>query len=132
VDPSANAASLAEQTKKDDISAAYKAMSDEINDRMYEVFCTLKADHATAEYNTWKDMLDHPAAYASVGLKVNHQINNPDGSELFSPGSALDTVQKILDFAKRKIQLAHEYGVFRKQRLQQFYDQREKIRNRNG
>lgn len=129
VDAAKKAVGLAEKTKVDDVSSAYQTMSDEIDAKMYDVFRTLKPEYATAEYNTWKDMLDRPAAYASLGLKVDHQINNTDNSELFSPGSALDTAQKVLDFAQRKIQLAQDYGTFRMQKLQEFRNQKETIEN---
>lgn len=129
VDSSAKAIAVAEQSKKDDIAAAYKAMSDEVDAKMYEVFRTLKADYATAEYETWQDMKKRPSAYSGLGLKVDHQINNVDETELFSPGSALDTDQKILDYATRKIELAEAYGTFRVQRIQQFKNEKEQIQN---
>ena len=129
VDQTAKSAALAEKNKVTSVDSAYKTMSDEIDAQMYEVFRTLKPEYATAEYNTWKDMLDRPAAYASLGLKVDHQVNATDNTEMFSPGSALDTAQKVLDFAQRKIQLAQVYGTFRMQRIQQFKDQKEQIQN---
>ena len=129
VDEAKKAEALSAKSKEEDIATAYQTMSDEVDEKMYEVFRTLKADYATAEYETWQDMKKRPSAYASLGLKVDHQINNADDTELFSPGSALDTVQKITDYATRKIELAEAYGTFRVQRIQQFKNEKEQIQN---
>lgn len=127
VDTTAKANALEEQSKKDDIAAAYQAMSDEVDAKMYEVFRTLKPEYASAEYETWQDMVKRPSAYSGLGLKIDHQLNNVDDTELFSPGSALDTDQKITDFATRKVALAEAYGTFRVQRIQQFKNEKETI-----
>lgn len=129
VDATKKSQALAKKSKEEDIANAYQTMSDEVDAKLYEVFRTKKADYATAEWNTWNDMLNRPAAYASAGMKVDHQINNADGVELFSPGSALDTADKVLAYATRKIQLAQEYGVFRVQKLQEFRNQKATIEN---
>ena len=129
VDATVKNAALGVSTKKANISAAYQTMSDEVDEKMYEVFRTLKPEYASAEYETWQDMVNRPIAYASLGLKTDHQINNADGSELFSPGSALDTAQKITDYAARKIVLAQEYGTYRVQRIQQFKNAKAAIEN---
>jgi len=129
VDATAKAAALAEKSKAEDIQSAYQTMSDEVDARLYEVFRTIKPDYATAEYETWKDMKARPDAYASLGLKIDHQLNDANGIELFSPGSALDTSGKINQYATRKIQLAEEYGTYRVQRIQQFKNERQQILN---
>lgn len=132
VDTAAKAAVAAEKSKKEDIAVAYQTMSDEVDARLYEVFRTIKPDYATAEYETWKDMKLRPAAYAGLGLKIDHQLDNAQGTELFSPGSALDTAEKITQYATRKIELAEEYGTYRVQRIQQFKNERQQILNSQG
>ena len=127
VDATAKANALAEQSKKDDIATAYKTMSDEVDAKLYEVFRTLKPEYATAEWNTWNDMVKRPASYAGLGMKIDHQLDDAQGTELFSPGSALDTAEKITQYATRKIALAEEYGTYRVQRIQQFKNEKKQI-----
>lgn len=129
VDTAAKAMVAAEKSKEEDIATAYQTMSDEVDARLYEVFRTIKPDYATAEYETWKDMKLRPASYAGLGLKIDHQLDNAQGTELFSPGSALDTAEKITQYATRKIELAEEYGTYRVQRIQQFKNERQQILN---
>ena len=129
VDATAKAAALVVTSKANDIKTAYQTMSDEVDAQMFSVFRTLKEGYASAEYETWQDMIKRPTAYASLGLKIDHQLNNADDTELFSPGSALDTDAKITSYATRKIALAEEYGVYRVQRIQQFKNEKETIEN---
>lgn len=127
IDQDAKAQALAAKSKQDQIEAAYNAMVKDIYDELYKVFRTRQPETATAEKETWDDMLINAANYASLGLKVDHQLNNADGSELFSPGSALDTAQKIVAYATRKLEQVRAYGPYRMQRKQQFYDERATI-----
>ena len=89
---------------------------------MYEVFRTRNPETANADHETWKLMVASPAKYVSVGLKTSYQVDDASGTELFSPGSALDTEEKIVSYATRKIEQAEEYAIFRLQQKQQFID----------
>lgn len=120
VDSPAKSAQEALNAKVNSKDQSYKNMVKDVYDNLYLVFRTKRPETATAEYETWKHMKDNPDLYAGAGLKVDHQVNNADDSELFSPGSALDTAQKVQDFATRKIEQAHEYGVYRAGRIQQY------------
>ena len=55
--------------------------------------------------------------------------NYSGGTEIFDPGSALDTDQKIVDYATRKIEQAHEYAIWRMKRIQTFKNDKETIEN---
>ena len=129
VDGALKAAGEALKTKKESIETAYANMIEDVYSNLYDVFRTRKPETATAEYETWKHMKTNAALYAGKGLKVDHQVNKADATELFSPGSALDTEQKILDFATRKIEQAEAYGVYRAERIQQFKTEKEGIEN---
>lgn len=118
-----------ERTKASQIEQKYNLMNEEIFTEMYNVFRTNRSDSATANYQTWEKMVQSPSLYSGVGLKVDHQLNDSNGVELFNPGSALDTDAKITSYASRKIEQALAYGVFRMQRIQQFKNEREVINN---
>lgn len=116
---------LEDLTRKAAEDAAEKAVLDlerEIYDQMYEVFRTKNPETANADHETWKLMVAAPNKYISLGLKTSHQVDSAEGTELFSPGSALDTEEKIISYATRKIEQAQEYAVFRMQRKQQYLD----------
>lgn len=114
----------AAKTVQDAIETAYNSMKTDIYNELYEVFRTKEPATATAHYETWKKMKEAPTGYSSLGLKVDHQVNNADGTELFDPGSALDTDQKVVAYATRKVEQAEAYGVYRMQRLQQFQNEK--------
>ena len=127
VDTTAKAEAEAAASQQAQIEAAYNSMVKDIYDELYNVFRTRQPETATAEKETWDDMLLTPANYASLGLTVDHQLNNADGTELFSPGSALDTAEKITAYATRKLEQVRAYGPYRMQRKQQFYNERAAI-----
>lgn len=129
IDSAKKSADESADSKKIQVKSAYDTMISEVYSQMATVFETQKTDAATANYETWKHMKDNPASYSSLGLKVKQQIMNADNTELFDEGAALDTDQKIVDFSTRKIELAHEYGVWRMQRKKQFEDEKQTIEN---
>ena len=122
VDQVAKAALEAEEAKKVQDAAAYDSFIKDLYDKMYEVFRTRNTETATADFETWKDMKAAPAKYANLGLKVDHQIDDASGTELFSAGSALDTEAKVLSFATRKVEQAEEYAVYRIKKKQEYKD----------
>ncbi len=124
-----NAKQVAEglKTKELAVTNAYNQMNSEVYAQMASVFRTTKPDSATVFYETWKDMVANPSNYHTLGLKVDHQLMNPDNTELFDEGAALDTPAKVTAFASRKIEQALAYGVWRMQRIQQFKTEREQI-----
>jgi len=129
VDATLKAAGDTAKTKVDSLAAAQASMIKDVYDKLFEVFGSRTAATATAEYETWKEMILTPADYAGGGLKCDHQLNNADDTELFSPGSALDTSGKINSFATRKIEQVKAYGIYRASRKQQYKDAVEAIEN---
>jgi len=91
------------------LEAAYATMTDEIYNQMYVVFGTKNSESASAYYQTWLDMVASPASYSLSGLKDD--LN-----------AALDTDQKVLDFANAKIADAKAFSLFRMQKIQVFKD----------
>lgn len=130
VDQALKTAGDSEKERANQISAAYQTMHTAIYDKLYEIFRTRNPETATAEHETWKDMLANPADYSSLGLVVDYQLMQADGTtELYSAGSALDTSQKITDFATRKLEQVREYGPFRAQKKQEYYTAKQNIEN---
>jgi hypothetical protein len=127
LDAAAKNAAEGARTKAKQVKDAYNLMNAEILAEMEKVFETSNSDAANAEYSTYKDMAENPAAYAGLGLKVQVQIMNADDTELFDEGAALDTDAKVQAYANRKIELAKAFGVYRMQRIQQFYQEKETI-----
>ena len=89
------------------VQNAYDQMSKDVYDEMYEVFGTNNADSAVAYERTWEMMKADPSAWSSLGLKD-------------IMGNALDTEQKVLDFANNRIEAVVAYGKWRMQRIEQF------------
>lgn len=122
-----DAADQAVKDKADQVTARYNEMTQAVYDEMENIFYTKKSDSATANYEMWKHMKDNAALYSGKGLKAEYQLNNADATELYSPGSALDTDAKIVAYATRKLEQADEYIVWRSDRIQQFRNERDII-----
>jgi|GEM_PF-6030386 len=122
VDETKKLEDLSKKEAEDKALSDYATLEKDIYDKMYEVFRTKSTDTANADHETWKLMAQNPSSYEGLGLKTSHQVDDSAGTELFSPGSALDTAEKITSYATRKIEQAEEYAVFRMQRKQQFID----------
>jgi len=109
--------------KTDLVLLAYVQMETEVLAEMNIVFGTAKTDSASAYKMTWTEMLAAPSDYSSIGLTARLAVGT------FSIGDALDTDQKITDYATANITEAKAYGVWRMQRIQQFKNERETIVN---
>jgi len=113
--------------KATQVTAKYSEMSDAVYSQMSSIFYTKKSDSAAANYEMWKHMVANASLYSAKGLKAEYQLNNADATELYSPGSALDTDPKIVAYATRKLEEADEYIVWRSDRIQQFRNERDII-----
>lgn len=127
VDQAAKDVAVAERLKKETVKAKYEELNGEVYAEMERVFYTSKSDSATANYEMWKHMVANASLYTSQGLKAEKQLNNADDTELYSPGSALDTESKIVAYAERKIVEADNYIVWRSNRIQQFRNERDAL-----
>jgi len=105
------------------VTEAYALLNEEVYAEMNTVFGTTNANSASAYNETWKEMIAAPSDYSSAGLTARLAVGG------FVVGDALDTDQKISDYASAKIVEAKAYGVWRMQRIEQFKVDRETIIN---
>jgi len=86
-----------------------KAYSDDVYAEMLRVFGTTSTDVATANYHTYKIMIENPAAFIEESLK------DDDGNQL-------DTEVKLSDYASIKIAEIEAYAVYRSKKFQKYKD----------
>lgn len=111
---SENTAAKVAADKADQIQAAYNTMNSEVLAQMSAVFGTTNPDSASAYEATWKLMAETPSDWSAAGLTARFDR----GGVL--TGAALDTDQKVLDYANACLQEVKTYGVWRMQRIETF------------
>lgn len=120
VDPAKLAAKVqAEKTQQ--ITDRYNEMNEDVFAQMESVFGTQRSDSATAYHQTWELMKAKPILFWEQGLKV-HVAHGA-----FEIGDALDTVQKVEDYAEAALAAVEAYAVYRMNRIKQFQDERAAI-----
>jgi hypothetical protein len=105
IDQAAKAAGQVEKLKEKNLQDSKAKKAKAISDKGEEVFPGLSAGELVLKAEMWRHMDTNAAAFMSAGLKVVEQVDAADGSELFSPGSALDNPAKIKSYAGRKLEL---------------------------
>jgi hypothetical protein len=100
------------------ISEAYQAMDTEVRQQMAVLFGTTSAESANAYQVTWEKMVSNPAGYASAGLTARFDVAG------LAAGDALDTEQRVIDYATAKLAEVDAYGISRMQRIEQFRTER--------
>jgi hypothetical protein len=100
--------------KEAQVAAAYNSMNADVLAQMLTVFGTSKPESATAFKETWDMMAASPADWATAGLTASFAVAG------FQVGDALDSSQKIQDYANAKIAEVKAYGISRMQRIEQF------------
>jgi len=96
------------------ITELYSVMTKEVIEEMAIVFGTTSVDSALSYEATWKEMILTPSDYSIAGLSARFDIAGLTTSD------ALDTDQKITDYATAKIVEVKAYAVWRMQRIEQF------------
>lgn len=127
VDELFKAEKIGEQNIKKQIEELYNEMVKDVFERMFAVFQTNNSDSAIATRETWKDMILAPADYASEGLKSPEILRDSSDNIIFGVGDDLNTEQKVLDYANRKLTQARDYGIWRIKRIDTFRDQRNQL-----
>lgn len=107
--------------KKSQIEVKYREMDEDILTEMIEVFGTSRADSATAFHETFKLMVEKPALFATQGLLADKAAGG------FIVGQALNSTQKIQDYANARIALIEAFAVFRMNRIAQFQQEKAAI-----
>lgn len=105
------------------VTAAYDSMIQDVVGQMHSVFGTSNPTTANANYETYKVMTETPALFSSEGLVAEIEVKDSLGVILFNKGDALDTDQKVVDYASRLVVLIKDYGVYRMKRKKQFKDE---------
>lgn len=112
---------LAAWTAKDkaaQISERYADMEQDIYDQLEAATGTRNPATATAQYESWKVMSAKPSLFHSQGLLAEIAVGS------FSKGDALDTIQKVEDYANACIAAVEAYGVYRLTRRKQFAEEK--------
>ena len=103
------------------IGLKYNEMVAEVYAQMVATFGTQDPDSASAYKETWDMMKEQPSAWTAAGLTARFDRGG------LSAGDALDTEQKITDYANACISAAIQYGIWRMQRIEQFRQERNAI-----
>ena len=99
-------AAKAQQTKLALVSVAYNTMWDDVINQMETVYGTKSETSATANFLSWKEMVESPASFV---------------------GSMFADEAAVLAFAQPKIEAARTYGIWRMIRIEQFKTERASI-----
>jgi len=86
-----------------------KTLEQDVITEMGQVYGTKNPDSAVANYLTWLAMKNTPAKF--VGLVARFDVVG------LSIGDALDTKQKVSDYATALVDLADDYAVYREQKI---------------
>lgn len=117
----AKAAAAAAAQKVTEITERYNDMNADVYAAMTALFGTSKSDSAQAYHETWKLMKEKPLLFHESGLKAHKAIGS------FAAGAALDTIQKVEDYADACLAAVEAYGVWRMERIKQFQDEKAAI-----
>lgn len=123
VDTAQKLLDAAAKDKRKQIEDAYASLNADVYAEMAQIFGTNNPESATAYEATWKLMKEFPADYASLSLTSRFAIAG------LAVGDALDTEQKVLNYATAKIEQVKTYSKNRMQRIEQFRAEREQILN---
>jgi len=118
---SAKVAAKAVAAKTAQITERYNDMNTDVFAEMENLFKTKNPESAQAYHETWKLMKAKPVLFFESGLKAHKAIGS------FTAGAALDTVQKVEDYADACLAAAETYGVWRMERIKQFQDEKDAI-----
>lgn len=109
VDATAKALGDAAKQKAQDRNIARMNKQAAIAHQAQVVFPDIKIEDLLLKVEVWRHMSANAAKFMGLGLKVKEQVNAADNSELFSPGSALDTPAKIKQYADRKLEIYEDF-----------------------
>jgi hypothetical protein len=111
----------AAKDKEKRIAEKYNLMTTDVLASMTSVFGTTSTESANAYNETWKKMIASPASYSAQGITARFAIAG------LQVGDALDTDQKVTDYANAKLAEVDQYGVDRMVRIEQFRSEKAAI-----
>jgi len=100
--------------KQKRVGEKFALLNSEVEEEMKQVYNTTNPDSAVANYLTWLSMKNDPAKYANKGLIARFNVVG------LSIGDALNTSQKVQDYATALIDLADDYAIWREQKILAF------------
>jgi len=109
--------------KKDLVTVAYNLMNTNVYAEMAIVFGTTNPESATAYHDTWRLMANTPTDWYASGITARFARGGVVVNE------ALDTVQKVQNYADACLVAVKNYGVWRMQRIEQFRIEKNAILN---
>jgi hypothetical protein len=116
-------ATKAVATKTSLVTTAYNELNADVYAQMAVVFGTTNADSAVANNESYKNMKSSPALFSNKGFKAEKAVGS------FTLGAALDTDQKVIDYASARLGETTQYAVWRMERIEQFKAERNTILN---
>lgn len=117
VDQEVKAAKNKERSKK----AKGKEYAEDVYNDLKAAFGTDSVEVSTADYLTYKLMTEKPELFSSEGLVAESDAGD------FVVGDALDSDQKVVDYANHFISAAEQYAVNRMKRRKQLKDELDTI-----
>ena len=96
------------------VTVKYNEMVADVMAGMLATFGTTSENSANAYSETWKLMMATPADWSGAGLTARFALGG------LAVDAALDTDQKVLDYATACSAAVKAYGIVRMQRIEQF------------
>lgn len=109
-----NIAVAAENTLAGELAVLKAEMNSELYALMYSVAGTSDFNAATLYEKTWNKMVSNPSNYSNLGLTARFDRG---GLEV---GEALDTNQKVQDYAQACLDVSDAAEITRMQRIEQY------------
>lgn len=107
--------------KGERISVKFNTLNAEVITEMKTTYDTTNPDSASANVLHWLIMKMEPAKFESAGLWVRIATTS------YALGTALDTEQKVLEYATEALDMAISYSISREQKILQFIVDRQTI-----
>lgn len=104
----------------DAVKKAKDKMRSEVNIEMAKAFGTTDEASANAFFSTWQEWIKDPSRYFEKGYVSHMEVKDNLGNVLFSTGEALNTSNKIKDFAEICLQRAKNFGDYRAKRISDY------------
>ena len=115
--------------KVTEVDGKFRDMVQELSTPIPAVFGAGTEISAVTNVITWMRMLANPSKWSGAGLVARMDVEAADSTSLFSKGDALDTDQKITDYATRLLEIVDDYGIDREKKISAFDAEKETIMN---
>ena len=117
------------KSKDDQVSSAYGAMVSDVSAKASVDMFSLSLEGAIANYLELLMMQNNLSKFAAAGLLAEVEVKDSNDVLLFSKGDALNTSQKVSDYASRLIEIAEDYAIYRHTKKDTFRSDKDTILN---